>query len=185
MRQAIALIAALRRLIRPPRIVAVTRRPAGWLVVGRRRLEPIVAWARLDDGRVVGLIADRGGLRPVTGQRFHGYLPGAARSARDVQLSAPEVSVPVVDVVEAIGDAADPWTVDELGAIYGRLKLAADHEWATAALQTFIEDPTRFLRNHYALIAEHGRPAELAADVREWLASLTNKEAAGAVEEHT
>ena len=82
--------------------------------------------------------------------------------------------MPPVDLVEAIGDPADTWTMEEHAAIFDRLRLAADDEWATAALVRFVADPNRFLRNHYALIAEHGRPAELDADAREWLARLHN-----------
>lgn len=168
----------LRRLIRPPRIVGVTRRPAGWFAVGRRRLHDVVAWAQLEDGHIVGLVTVRRGLRPATGMRFRGYLPGAAHSGRDVQLSPPAIEVPVADVVEAIGDT---WTSDEHGAIYDRLKIAEKDEWAGAALRAFIADPERFLRRHFEMLVEHSHPAELTD---EWTADLAaiNSQAVGAAD---
>jgi hypothetical protein len=167
------LVARMLRLLRPPRVVAVTRRPAGWLAVGRRRLAPVVAWAVLEDGKVAGLVASRRGLRPVRGWRFRGYLPGAALSPRDVQLSPPAVTVPVVDLVEAIGDAPDPLTPEAMAAIADRLWIAAADEWAVDALLFSEADPIRFLTNHFRLIAEHGRPADLDDVDRAFLASLT------------
>lgn len=181
-------LAQLRRLLRPPRVVAVTRRPAGWLAVGRRRLCPVVAWAVLEDDQVVGLVASRRGLRPATGRRFSGFLPGGATSARDVQLSAPAVSVPVADLVEAIGpiDGAYPTTPAALAAIYDRLKIAAEDEWAIEAMLAFVHDPNRFLHWHLELRVEHVRPAELDDAWQAGLAAITKPGAgAGVPEEQT
>ena len=172
----------IRQLVRPPRVAAVTRRPAGWFALGRRRLHDVVAWALLDDGQIVGLVAYRHGLRPATGRRFHGYLPAAPHSSSDVQLSPPAVAVPVADLAEAIGDAANPWTTEAQAAIYGRLKMAAENEWAAKALLVFITDPERFLRRYFELLVEHGRPSELDDEWRAGLASI-NAHAAGAAEE--
>ena len=167
------LVARIRRLLRPPRVVAVTRRPAGWLAVGRRRLESVVAWAVLEDGQVVGLVADRRGLRPSRGWRYAGYLPGAAHSARDVQLSPPAVTVPVADLTEAIGDAPDPLTPEAIAVIGDRLWNAAKDEWAVDALLASEADPMQFLMRHFRLIAEHGRPADLDDADRAFLTGLT------------
>jgi hypothetical protein len=76
-------------------------------------------------------------------------------------------------VVEAIGDVRKASTADELAAIYGRLKIAAEQEWASAALLSFVADPDRFLRRHLELIVEHGRPAELDDEWQSALASIT------------
>jgi hypothetical protein len=162
----------VRRLLRPPRVVAVARRPAGWFAVGRRRLHDVVALAQLEDGQVVGLVASRRGLRPTVGRGWHGYLPPQAFSGRDVQLSPPAIVIPVVDLVAAIGDPARTSTIEEHAAIYGRLKIAAEDEWATEALRSFVADPERFLRRHIELLAEHFDPAELDASQRDFLAGL-------------
>jgi hypothetical protein len=176
------IFAQIRRLIRPPRVVSLTRRPAGWFAVGRRRLHDVVAWAQLEDGQVVGLVADRRGLRPATGRRFHGYLAASPHSGRDIQLAPPAVSVPVVDLDEAIG-SGDVWTSDAQAAIYDRLRLAADSEWAWRAFSAFVADPERFLRRHFALITEHGRAAELDADWRAGLESITEPPARAGIQE--
>ena len=167
------LVARIRRGLRPPRVVALTRRPAGWLAVGRRQLESVVAWAVLEDGEVVGLVAFAEACGPAVGWRYSGYLPGAAHSPGDVQPSPPAVTIPVADLVEAIGDPADTWTPEAMGAIGVRLSIAARDEWATDALLFSMADPTEFLAQHFRLIAEHNRPAELDVDERAWLASLT------------
>jgi hypothetical protein len=177
----VSIFRELRRLLRPPRVVAVTRRPAGWLAVGRRRLETVVCWAVLEDDQVVGLVASRRGLRPATGRGFHGFLPGGATGARDVQPSPPAVSVPVADLTEAIGPTAGayPTTPAALSAIYGRLKVASLDEWAVEAMLGFIHDPNRFLERHLELRVEHLDPAELNDDWRAGLAAITTP-AAGA-----
>jgi hypothetical protein len=166
------LLAPIRRLLSPPRIIAVTRRPAGWLAVGRRGLCPVVAWGQLDDGEVVGLVADRRGLRRATGPRFHGYLPGVPRTG-DVQLSPPAVAFPVPDLVAAIADdLANPWTSEAQIAIYSRIRSAAQAEWASAALLAFLADPDKFLRRHLEMLVEHHRRAELDDEWRAGLAGL-------------
>jgi hypothetical protein len=185
------LVARIRRLLRTPRVVAVTRRPAGWLAVGRRRrrrLVPVVAWALREDGQVVGLVADRRGLHPATGRLFRGYLPGAAlslpgASLSDAQLSPPAVAVPVGDLEEAIRDIADPSSPDGQAVIYDRLRAAADAEWALLAFAQYTQDPLRFLRNHFALIAEHGHRAELDDDWRAGLAAISKPAAVAAIQE--
>jgi len=164
MRQAIA------RLLRPPRIVAVARRPGGWLAVSGSGARDVVAWARYADQTVAGLVADRRGLRPATGRRFRGYLLGAG----DVQLSPPAVAFAVADLVEAIGDdLANPWTSEAQAAIYSRLRIAARAEWASAALLAFVADPDKFLRRHLEMLVEHQRAAELDDDWRVGLATIT------------
>ncbi len=183
--KAAQLVARIRRRLRPPRIRRVSSRPAGWLAVGRRRLEPIVAWALYDDGCVRALVADRRGLRPAMGWKFRGYLPGAARSSRDVQLAPPAVSVPVADLEEAIGPLtdvlteaiADPDPPTEtawraLDAVYNRLEAAARAEWAIDALCAFVVAPKRFLQRHLELVVEHAHAAELDPTERAFLASL-------------
>ena len=192
------LVARLQRRLRPPRIRRVSSRPAGWLAVGHRHLEPIVAWALLENDQVIPLVADRRGLRPATGRKFRGgYLPGAARSAADVQPAPPAVSVCVADLEEAIGPLTDtlldaiystryPNEIEwrELDAVYKRLEIAAKNEWAVDAVCTFVAEPRRFLRRHLELVAEHVRPAALADVERDWLASLmSSKSAAAAGEE--
>jgi hypothetical protein len=171
------LVARIRRVIRPPRVVAVTRRPAGWLAVWRDRLEWIVCWGKLEDGQIVGLVAGRRGLRPAGGWRFRGYLPGAALSGRDVQPAPPAVTVPVADLSEAIGNYADPWTPEAMAAIADRLWVAAADEWAVDALLFSEADPTEFLANHCRLIAEHNHAAELDDAWREFLAGLASSNA--------
>jgi hypothetical protein len=173
MSRALAAVDWIRRLLRPPLIVAVARRPAGWHAVARR-LHDVVAWAQLDDDQVVGLVVDRRGLRPATGRRFHGYLPAAASSMRDVQLALPEVVFPVADLVEAIADdLANPWTSEAQVAIYSRLRIAAEQEWAGRALISFVADPDEFLKRHFRLVIEHSHRAELDAAWRAAFASIT------------
>ncbi len=171
-----AIFRELRRHLRPPRVVGVTRRPAGWLAVGSRRLETVVCWAVLEDGEVVGLVAGRRGLRPATGRSFHGFLPGGARSSYDVQASPPEISVPPADLIEAIGPIALAYSGSQaaLGDIYGRLKVASEEEWAVEAMIAFIADPAGFLRRHLELVLEHHDPADLDADERLAWRQLTN-----------
>lgn len=180
-----SILARIRQQLRPPQIVAVTRRPAGWFAVSRSGLCDVIAWARYEDGQVVGLVADRRGLRPATGQHFHGYLPAAPHSASDIQLSPPAVAVPAADVVEAIGDPSNTMTPEAQLAIFERLKMAAETEWAAAALSAFIADPERFLRRHLELIVEHGRPAELDAEWQAGLASITEPPAGAGIQEET
>lgn len=167
-------LAEIRRLVHPPRVVRVCVRPAGWFAVGRRRLHDVVAWAQLEDGQVVGLVAGRRGLRPTVGWRSRGYLPPQAFSGRDVQLSPPAIVIPVADLVEAIGDPARTSTMEELAAIYDRLKMAAENEWAGDALRAFVADPERFLRRHLELLLEHAHPVELGAGESEFLAGLAS-----------
>jgi hypothetical protein len=162
-------LAEIRRVLRPPSIVAVTRRPAGWFAVSRG-LRDVIAWAQLEDGQVVGLVAGRRGLRPAAGRGFRGYLPAAPHGAHDIQLSPPAVTVPVADLQEALGE--EPWTSEAQLAIYDRLRTAADSEWATKAFCAFIADPDRFLRRHGELRVEHAHAAELDAGERAFLAGL-------------
>lgn len=170
----LAAIARIRHLLRPPRIVAVTRRPAGWLAISSSGLRDVIAWAELDDGQVVGLVADRGGLRPAAGRRFRGYLPPVALRSSDVQAFPPDTTIPVADLDEAIGDdLANPWTSEAQAAIYSRLRIAAETEWAGRALLSFVADPERFLRRHLELRVEHLHPAELDAHWRAGLATIT------------
>ncbi len=166
----------LARELRPPRIVAVSRRPAGYLAVGNRGLHRVVAWGMLEDDTVVGLVAGRGGLRSATGWRFHGYLPGAALSGLDVQHDPPNVTVPPADLAEAIADARDMTTATQAG-IYGRLKIAAQDEWGQQAFVAFHADPEQFLTRYWQRLAEHGHPAELHPAERAFLASLTAPDA--------
>jgi hypothetical protein len=177
------LLARLRRTIYPPRIVAVTRRPAGWFAVNSRGLRDVIAWARYDNGQVVGLVPGRRGLRPATGRHFHGYLPAAPCNSSDIQLSPPAVAMPVADLVEAIGDAANPWTSDAQAAIYDRLKQAARDEWASSAFVAFVANPQRFLERHFELIVEHNRPASLDAAWSAGLASITEPPAHAGIQE--
>lgn len=173
----------VRRLVRPPRVVALTRHPAGWFAVGRRRLHDVVAWAQLEDGDVVGLVASRRGLRPAVGRGWRGYLPAIAHSGRDVQVSPPAVVAPVADLEEAVRGVADPWSSDGQAVIYGRLCEAASVEWASRALAEYARDPKGFLRNHFALVAEHWRPAELDVEWRSGLASITKPPAPAGIHE--
>lgn len=179
------LLERIRQQLRPPPIVAVTRRPAGWFAVGLHGLRDVIAWARYEDGRVVGLVAGRCGLEPAAGRRFQGYLPAVPRSASDTQLSPPAVVFPAVDLREAIGDAADWLTSEAQAEIYDRLMEAARDEWAGAALVAFVADPKRFLRRHLELIVEHGRPAELDAEWQAGLASITEPPARAGIQEET
>jgi hypothetical protein len=177
------LLARLRRTIHPPGIVAVTRRPAGWFAVSRGGLCDVIAWARLADGQVVGLVADRRGLKPAVGRHFDGYLPAVPRSASDIQPSPPAVVFPAVDLREALGTAAFSLTSEAQNEIYDRLMEAARDEWAGAAFVAFTEDPKRFLRRHLELIVEHGRPAELDAEWQAGLASITEPSAGAGIQE--
>lgn len=179
-------LARIRRQLRPPQIVAIERRPAGWLAVGPRGLRGVVAWGQLDDGQVVGLVAGRHGLRVASGRRFRGYLPGVPR-AGDLQLTPPPVTFTVGDLVDAIGDdLANPWTSEAQGAIYSRLRIAARAEWANTALLAFVADPDKFLRRHLEMLVEHGRAAELDDDWRAALAAITEPPApAGIQEDHS
>lgn len=173
----------IRRLFAPPRIVAIERRPAGWFAVSGDGVRDVLAWARYADDQVVGLVADRRGLRRATGPRFHGYLPGVPR-AGDVQLSPPVVAFAVADLVEAIGDdLANPWTSEAQAAIYSRLRIAARAEWASAALLAFVADPEKFCRRHLEMLVEHGRAAELDEDWRAGLAAITEPPAHAGIEE--
>jgi len=172
-----SIFAKLRRLLRPPRIRRISVRPAGWFAVSGDGVRDVIAWARYSDDSVAGLVAARRGLRPATGRRFHGYMPAAPHDATDVQLAPPAVAFPVADLVEAIGDAPDPWTPDALGDVFSRLRLAAAADWATVALQGFVSDPTAFLLRHFRLVAEHGRAAELDAAERDFLAGLISSNA--------
>ncbi len=173
----------VRRLVRPPRVVALTRHPAGWFAVGRRRLHDVVAWARYEDGDVVGLVASRRGLRPAVGRAWRGYLPAIPHSSSDVQLSPPAVVAPVADLEAAVRSVADPWSPDGQAVIYARLREAASVEWASRALAEYAWDPERFLRNHFALIAEHWRPAELDVEFAAGLASITKPPAPAGMHE--
>ncbi len=164
----------LRRLLHPPRVMSVTQHPAGWFALDGRRLHDVVAWARLEDGDVVGLVATRRGLRPAVGRGWRGYLPAVPHSGSDVQVSPPAIVTSVSDLEEALRGVADPWSSDGQAVIYGRLREAASVEWASRALAEYAWDPTRFLRNHFALIAEHWRPAELDVEWRAGLASITH-----------
>jgi hypothetical protein len=166
----------VRRLLHPPRVTAITRRPAGYFAVGRNGLSDVIAWALYDDGQVVGLISDgNGGMRPAMGRHFRGYLPAAAlRGAEDVQKTPPPVAFPVADLQAAIADLKNPWTQDAQLAIYTRLRAAAEAEWAAAALCSFIANPDRFLRLYFERVAEHGQAAELSDPERGWLADLIN-----------
>ena len=174
------MLARIRRRLRPPRIVAIARRPAGWFAVSSDGVRDVLGWGRYADGQVVGLVADRRGLRPAPGRRFRGYLLGAG----DVQVSPPAVAFPVADLVEAIGDnLANPWTSDAQGAIYSRLRIAARAEWASAALIAFVANPDKFLRRHLEMLVEHGRAAELDDDWRAGLATITEPPAHAGIEE--
>ena len=158
------IITQLVRLFRPPRIVAVTRRPAGWFAVGRRALHDVLAWGVLADGEVVALVASRGGLRPAVGRGWHGFLPAAPHAASDVQITPPPVSVPPADLVEAIGDG-NPW--ENLEAIQARLRLAvAESDWSRQAALAMITDPKRFIALHLRAVAEHGHAAVLDSNGR-------------------
>ena len=166
-------LARIRRQLSPPRVVAVTRRPAGWFVVSSDGVRDVIAWARYADGQVVGLVSARGGLRPATGRRVHGYLPAAPHGAGDVQLSPPAVAFPVADLDAAINDdLANPWTSDAKAAIYSRLCVAAEQEWAGRCLSSFLADPDKFLRRHLEMLVEHGRAADLDDSERDFLAGL-------------
>jgi len=153
------------RMLRPARVVRIARQPAGWFAVGRQ-LEPVIAWGQLDDSKVVGLVADRHGLCAVVGRRWHGYLPAAPFGASDVQVDPPHVAFPVADLKEGIGDISKIWDAAGHSAIYGRLRAAAELEWAGRALSAFVVDPERFLRRHVELLVEHAHAADLDDDWR-------------------
>jgi hypothetical protein len=168
------IFAQLARLLHPPRVVRVTSRPR-WFAVGRR-LENVVAWGLLADGSVVGLVPDRrGGLRPARGWGWHGFLPGAPLSASDVQRDPPtDVRFVAADLTEALGDPRDFGSPQALAEIYSRLRDAVDDSaWARQALVGLLESGERYLTLHLRSIAEHGHAADLTADERAFLASLT------------
>jgi hypothetical protein len=161
----------LARMIHPPRIVAVTRRPAGWFAVGRRGLSDVVAWAITTDDVVVGLVAGRRGLVPAVGHAWRGFLPASPHGQADVRPTPPPISVPVPDLVAAIGDA-NPWEPAAQAAIYARLRLAAMDEWARPAFAAYIADPTTFVKRYMEMYVEHQHVAELDHEARAFFDAL-------------
>lgn len=165
------IIAQLARLLAPPRIVAVTRRPAGWWAVAAGdRLADVIAWGQLSDGEVVGLIARRRGLGIARGR---GFLPAVPLGGDDaVQPKPPDgVSFAPADLVAAIGTGE--FDAAHRAKIEARLRLAVDDgAWARQAYVSYIENPALFLARHLNRVVEHRHAAVLGADERAFFDDL-------------
>jgi len=67
----------------------------------------------------------------------------------------PSSARPPATLEEAIGDEPDAWTGAGQARIRARLELAAEGEFATAALRAYDADPDRFLRLHFEAVRDH------------------------------
>lgn len=154
-----------------PRIVAVTRRPAGWFAVLKGdRLGDVLAWGQLSDGSVVGLVAGRSGLRIATGR---GYLPAVPLGGEEaVQPDPPDgIRFPPPDLVAAIGDGA--LDAAHRAEIEQRLRAAVDDsDWCRSAYVAYITDPALFIARHFNRSAEHMYAADLSKRERKFLNQL-------------